>query len=323
MKYFVDYVLGWHSPANIAAEKGSIVHKALEMIARVKFAKQKHQLEIEDEIGKFKIADLTQEIILNLAYHNSVEKTKQWYDWNDSHFEDCKKWLNIALKYNNGMFNPMKQEIIIPEKYFDITIEEDWAKYNYKLPNGKQLEGQLAIKGTMDLIAKVDDNTYEMIDYKTGKRKDWNTGEEKTYEKLCTDAQLRMYYYAASKSFPNIKQIIVTIFYINDGGPISMCFTKDDLEKTEEMLKKRFNAIRNTHKPKKIYPNWKCSKLCYFGKHDMNHNKITADEYKEKSICAKIGNELLTLGMERVMMKHNRDETFKAYSEGGGRSGVK
>lgn len=318
-KYMLDYTLGWRSPANKKASKGTIVHKALELLAQYKLAKQnKEDFIVNDELGKFYLNELTPDICVGLAYHHIAELEPQ-YGWVDKDFEECKKWLWIALDYHNGMFNPLKQDIVRPEQYFDITFPDSWAYYDYKMPDGSNLKGQLGIKGTLDLVVKLDDKTYELVDYKTGKRMDWNTGEEKTYEKLCKDPQLRMYHYAVSQIFPEIEQIIVSIFYINDGGVISMCFTKDDLKATEEMIKRRFNLIRNTYKPKRIFPNWKCTKLCHFGRHDLDGNPISKEEYKEKSICTNVASDLLTLGMDRVMLKYSKSDVT-SYGSGGGRS---
>ena len=41
----------------------------------------------------------------------------------------------------------------------------------------KKLKGQLAIKGTIDLVTKLNDDTIEVVDWKTGRRMDWTTGE--------------------------------------------------------------------------------------------------------------------------------------------------
>ncbi len=321
-KFFLDYTLGWRSPANKKASKGTIVHKSLELLAQYKLAKQQYKDSFtNDELGKFFLTEISPDICIELAFHH-IAKLEPHYDWDDDDFAEVKKWMWVALNYRDGMFNPLKQDVVQPEQYFDITFEDSWAHYDYKLPDGNNLKGQLGMKGTLDLIAKLDKNTYELIDYKTGKRMDWNTGEEKTYDKLCKDPQLRMYHYAASRLFPEIEQIIVTIFYISDGGAISMNFTPDDLKATEEMIRKRFNLIRNTFKPKKIYPNWKCTKLCYFGKHDIEGKPIGKDDYKEKSACTVIGKDLLTLGMDRVMLKHSKSDVTE-YGSGGGRSANK
>lgn len=319
MKFFLDYTLAWHSPANIKAEKGTCVHKCLELLGAIKLAKQNNIDFIEDErLGKYYLSELTIDICLDLAY--SIRDTKL-YTWSEQDYKDCKSWLNAALTYQDGMLNPLNQKIVCPETFFDFEIQEDWANYKQKLPNQQYLEGKLRIKGTIDLIVDLGDGVYEMVDYKTGKRMDWNTGEEKTYEKLLDDSQLLMYYMAARHVYPEAKQIIVTIYYINDGGAISMCFEDKDIDRAKEMLKQRFFKIKNDFKPKRIFPDWKCTKLCHFGKHDMSGAAITKDDFKTKSICSVVHKDLLTLGIDRVMLKHSKGD-FSAYSEGGGRKNV-
>ena len=112
-----------------------------------------------------------------------------------------------------------------------------------------------------------------MVDWKTGRRLDWATGEEKTYEKLLVDPQLLLYNYAISKAFPEYEQSIMTIFYIKDGGPFSMCFDKSDQDKFLGMLKDTFQSIKANNKPKPLSSkrnHWKCTKLCHFYKEDGN-----------------------------------------------------
>lgn len=318
-KYFLDYTLGFHSPANKKAEKGTIVHKALELLARKKLALQKGETNfIDDEVAiggaPFRIEDIEPDYCVQLAYSHFVEKST--FQWEPSDYKDCVKWLIKALEYNNGMFHPYNQDIIEPEKYFDIEIDEAWAHYQYKLPDGKILEGNLGLKGTLDLIVKIDDNTYELVDYKTGRRYDWNSGEEKTYDKLQVDPQLRIYHYALSKLYPEIEHFMVSIFYINDGGCIPLCFSKDDLEETEYMIRKRFEQIRNTVKPNLIYPHWKCTKLCHFFKNTID-NKPAASY--DDSACKQISDDLVNLGMSKVLKKYAKSD-FDSYGGGGGRS---
>ena len=81
------------------------------------------------------------------------------------------------------MFDPRNRNILYPEQQFDIVINKPWAKYSYDTKDGK-LEGNLAIKGTIDLITQPNKDTLEIVDWKTGRRLNWATGEEKTQEKL-------------------------------------------------------------------------------------------------------------------------------------------
>lgn len=267
----------------------------------------------DDHVGKVKLSakvdldKLTEQVFghytAQVAHHN----------WNEKDLKECQKLVNMAVSLNDGMFHPLRREIVAPEMHFDFKIEQDWAKYSYEMPDGVRLDGHLAMKGTVDLITKVDDGLYEIVDWKTGKRLNWATGEEKTYDKLQEDPQLRMYHYAASKMFPEIDQIIITIFYIADGGPFSICYTKDDLPKTEEMLRKKFETIKKVQVPK-LTRSWKCSKLCPFSKvwdqpsfknvTEFRRGQVTPIGEK-MSLCELIKFEIQRKGMERTTKEYS------------------
>ena len=207
--------------------------------------------------------------LLDLSYDFYLQSSV--HEWYKGDKQTCRNLIWKTLQYNSGQFDPRNRNVVAPEPHFDIPIEEDWAKFKYTLPDGKEIEGQLAIKGTIDLVTQTDDDTIEVVDWKTGKRIDWATGEEKTYEKLCSDPQLLLYYYAISKLFPNYKQAIMTIFFIKDGGPFSMCFDKSDHDRFLEMLKDRFQEIQQNVTPKPVSDdrsNWKCTKLCHYCKNN-------------------------------------------------------
>jgi hypothetical protein len=200
-----------------------------------------------------------------------------------------------TLEYNDGQFDPRERKIIAAEPHFDIPIDEDWAHYEYEI-NGKKIKGQLAIKGTIDLVTESSDGIIEVIDWKTGKRLDWATGEEKTYEKLCSDPQLLLYNYAVSKLFPQYNQSIMSIFFIKDGGPFSMCFDKQDEKRFLGMLKDRFKNIQNNDKPRPISENrenWKCAKLCHYCKNNWPGT--------DQNMCIYIENTLKNNGMDETI----------------------
>jgi hypothetical protein len=183
------------------------------------------------------------------------------------------------------MFDPRNRNILCPEQHFDFEIKKNWAKYSFDTSEGK-LSGNLALKGTIDLITLVDDNTIEVIDWKTGRRLDWATGKEKTQEKLESDPQLRIYHYAIKHLFPHIQHIIFSIYFINDGGPFSICFDDSDLSKTEDMLRDKFEIIKNTKRPK-LHKSWMCNKLCHFGKTTFENSSIPAIvEYRDNQTCS-------------------------------------
>ena len=309
MQYFITYVLGHQSDSGKKAELGTIVHKVLEVLASLKKNEQdnpkKLKLNVEDDaLGSIKIKKselYTEEFVkevLQKSFGFYTAGSKNNFTKGDNN--DCAKLVFDTLSYNNGQFDPRNRKIIAAEPHFDIPIEEDWAHYEYEI-NGEKVKGQLAIKGTIDLVTESSDGIIEVIDWKTGRRLDWATGEEKTYEKLCSDPQLLLYNYAVSKLFPEYKQSIMSIFFIKDGGPFSMCFDESDEKKFLNMLKKRFQEIQQNNTPRPISEtreHWKCAKLCHYCKNNWPGT--------DQNMCIYIENTLKNKGMDKTIEECSR-----------------
>ena len=279
--------MGWKFPAGFKAVKGTVTHKVLEILAKIKLTQQEGIDEIiADEIyGIININDFDIHDICEKVYAYYIQQSID-HTWTDGDFSDCKNWVNKTLDFNNGSFSPLKMNIVSPEQQFDIPISEEWATYDYNI-NGKQTTGCLSLKGTIDLITEPSPGTYEIVDWKTGRRLNWATGEEKTHEKLKEDPQLRMYHLAAHYLYPQIDQILVSIFYISDGGPFTLCYTKDDIPKTLDILRKKFEHIKKVKVPK-LTKSWKCSKFCAAGKNNFAGTKIKPmHEFRERQVCEK------------------------------------
>ncbi len=277
-QFYMEYMLGWRGESNKKADKGTITHKALEICALAKKAAQDGKKTfVDDVVGEVESSNYDPEYLEGIiqkvykyyteqfSHHNNKEKSK----WTDKDYRDCSKWTWKALEINDGMFDPRNRNVVEAEPHFDFVIEEDWAKYDYDL-NGRKLQGYLGLKGTIDLVADLGDGVYEIIDWKTGRRLDWATGEIKDQNKLFSDAQLRLYHYAISRMYPDVKSFIFTIYFINDGGPFSVHFQESDMPKTKEMIMKKFQFIKNTEEPELIRTldpkqKWKCTKLCHAG----------------------------------------------------------
>lgn len=326
-QYFAEYVLGWRGPSGQKADKGTIVHKVLEILAMIKQGQQNNLEYINDTefLGKININNYNLNTIIEKVYKHYSEANSH-HKWTIKDYKDCHSWVYKAIEFNNGMFDPRNRDILCPEQHFDITINKPWASYSYKTSEGK-LEGYLALKGTIDLITKVNDNTIEIIDWKTGKRLDWATGQEKTQEKLEKDPQLRIYHYAISHLYPDIDHIIFSIYFINDGGPFSICFDKSDIPETEEMLRKKFEIVKNTKKPR-LNKSWMCSKLCHFGKTTFENTSIPPMiEYRDNqqtSIgytmckCEQIKHDIELHGMDAVVnLYKNPGHSFGKYKAPG------
>jgi len=311
MQYFLTYVLGHQSDSGKKAELGTIVHKVMEVFASLKKfqqdnTKRKYLTINDDALGEVKIHVskfldhffVTRLVDMSFDYYTKRSKNK----FTDGDRKTCEKLTWSALEYNNGQFDPRFRNVVASEPHFDILIEEDWAKYEYELPNGETVSGNLAIKGTIDLVTETENGIIEVVDWKTGRRLDWVTGEEKTYEKLMVDPQLLLYNYAISKTFPEYDQSIMTIFYIKDGGPFSMCFDKSDQDKFLEMLKDTFQSIKDNNSPKPLSvdrSHWKCTKLCHFFKNNWQNT--------DKNMCIYIDEHLNKYGMEKTVEDCTRD----------------
>lgn len=313
MQYFIEYNLGHRSPSNKKADKGTICHKVYEILAFIKLNKQNNNRFFEDDIiGSVDITDYNLDHIIEKVYKYYTSAFRH-HTWDDKDYRECYKWVYKALEANDGMFDPRNRHIVCPEQHFDIEIKKDWAKYNYSHP--EKMQGNLAIKGTIDLITQVNENTLEVIDWKTGRRLDWATGQEKTLAKLHTDPQLMIYYYAIQSLYPDMEHIIVSINFINDGGVFSVCFDKTDLYKVEMMLRHKFEAIKNTTIPKRN-KSWKCTKLCHFGKTTFEGSSyLPIIEYREDQVtplgncmtqCEQIYHEIKLNGMNAVVEQYTK-----------------
>lgn len=325
-QYFAEYVLGWRGPSGQKADKGTIVHKVLEILAVIKKAQQDSQESIDDDvIGKVDTNSYSLNTIIEKVYKYYSEANSH-HKWTLKDYKDCHSWVYKAIEFNDGMFDPRNRYILCPEQHFDIEIKKPWSAYSYDTPDGK-LEGNLALKGTIDLITLVNDNTIEIVDWKTGRRLDWATGQEKTQEKLEKDPQLRIYHYAISHLYPKIDHIIFSIYFINDGGPFSICFDKSDLVKTEEMLRQKFEIVKNTRKPK-LNKSWMCNKLCHFGKTTFENTHVLPQiEYRENQTCTmgstmtkceQIKHDMDMHGMKYVVEQYkNKNHSFGKYKAPG------
>lgn len=335
MKYFCSYTLGIKEKSNKAADKGTITHKVLELCAIAQKAQQDGISSIQDDVvGEVLTENYNPEYLASIISQVYQYYTQQFnhHKWYNKDYEDCATWVWKALKYNDGMFDPRNCDIVAAEPHFDFEIPHEWAKYNY-LEHG--LEGYLAVKGTIDLITDVGDNVYEICDYKTGQRKDWATGKIKDENTLYHDPQLRLYHYAAKHMFPDVHTFLVTIFFINHGGPYTVHFDDSDLSTTEEMIRKRFEHIRDTKEPKTIRQirpeqSWICKRLCGHGKTTFEDTHIAPQTEKRPGQYTKYNETMSKCEQVRYMIKKNGidwviknythpDHVRGEYGEGGGK----
>jgi len=308
MKYFIEYILGISGPSNMAADKGTIVHKVLEVFAKWKKMTQNggeayHDTELNITVDK------------NTTPDKLTERSFDYYSQAFTHHNWCKKdydfCIKSVMKVLDSHLDPRKLTIVDAEPFFYVPFNEPWAKFSYEV-DGQKLEGQFSIKGTIDLIIQVTKDTYEIVDWKTGLNKNWATGEDYTFEKLFSNPQLRIYHYAAHKLYPDIDNIFVTINYINYGGPITIPFTRSDIVDTIDMLRNKFEKIKRTEIPR-VNKTWKCTRFCHYGKSTFEDCPyiVPLVETREGQICP-IGTKMTKCEQLRYCFKYRSMPTIIA-----------
>jgi hypothetical protein len=293
-QYFLSYNLGIPQRPNIRAECGTIFHKVMECLANCKKCEQDGTDSFTDDaLGQIGKGEMWNDKFVTSITDSSFNyySGKSPNTFTETHKIDIHKWVKKTLLFKEGMFDPRKRNIIGAEIHFDFEVEEDWAV----LSDGSRLR----MKGTIDLVTQINHNTYESIDWKTGKRMDWGTGEEKDFAKLMNDPQLKIYHYALSKLFPDIQQFFPTIYYVNAGGPFTLPFERKEIPAIKEQLRDIFVRIRDCKLPilKSNGEHFFCSKICSYFK-DVWNEKSTCN------LCHEIHRSICKNGMDYVVKKY-------------------
>lgn len=314
--------MGLKNPSNKKSIIGTISHKCLELLAYRKLAEQNGEVTFyEPELDKtFNTSDIDIDLGIKEAWEYYIKKENH-LDWVPLDYKHAKAHVHAVKDFSDGMFYPINRHILCPEKFFDFEIEEPWAKYNYVVGD-KVLSGNLAVRGTIDLVSLLNPTTIELIDWKTGQAKDWNTGRRKDYKAFHHDHQFRLYHLALCRLFPEIENIIITVFYTKDGGPSSICFSRDDLPETMRMIKNKFEEVQNIKVPKiitKPMDLWKCRSAS--GKtQDLCRFYREKQPGSDKSICQFFKDEIVKLGIDKVTSLYCDIDKLTKYQDGGGKS---
>lgn len=316
MKYFGEYVLDIRGEPRQKTVMGSMFHKVMEALYTQKLTTQNFKKTCEIAgLGKIKITTPVNEIICkSFDYYAKLHSE---YTWEDSHLNDLSKWVDKCLTMEGGQFDPSSRHVLEVEKFFDITLEEDWAHYQHYLDG--QIEGQISLKGTIDLVVEHDDYV-ELIDWKTGARKNWVSGATKDYDDFKKDNQLLLYYWVAHHFYQ--KPICVTIVYVNSGGSYTMDFDESDYEKAYKMIKEMTLRIKNIKKPQTIRPHSFCS-FCPLFKTEFD-NPLTWPDGNHKDKCHQLKSEIYSIGLAATTQKYMKDKShIYNYTEGGGKENDK
>jgi RecB family exonuclease len=121
--------------------------------------------------------------------------------------------------------------------------------------------------GVMDLVIKHNEDTLEVIDYKSGKK-------TQTTDECMRDIQTRMYSLACRRLFIDdvlglgykYKNVILTFDYFTN-MPITVAFSEEEDNKTEQYVKKMVKEIEEMETVTRIAGergnfDWRCQYMC-------------------------------------------------------------
>jgi hypothetical protein len=297
-QYFLEYVLGLPSKSGKKALLGTITHHVLELLARAK------------KVGHVSDSYVDPENLLDICWERYSKEEADNYDLKKADYNFCKRTIARVIGTD---YDPKNLNVLATEKSFRLPIEGFNFSY-YDVVKKSNESGHYEIRGTSDLVTIINDDTIEIIDWKTGSRKDWNTGVLKDYEYLSSkDMQLRMYDLAMSMVYPQYKTRLLTIHFINDGGPFTVSFDDEQRKETVNWLKTKINDISDNWMPTRLKETdpktsrWKCKNVCFFGK--------TKDK-NGSCYCESIHSYMTHNGIDKTMiqvdgLKKNNDSQVK------------
>lgn len=256
--FLAEYTLGYKGESNKKADLGTLCHKIFEYMGILKkeFDAGKKYTELEI-CGKTKTNNYNLDKIVKDVF-NHYQKVFARHNFGDEEYDLICSWVKKIQNYNNGEYNPQNLKIVATEIKFDFELCRPWAMFDYNI-QGQNHNGFLRLKGSIDMVFEPTKGVYNILDLKTGARKDWAKDKEKTPDDIYNDEQLCFYFYALSNLFPDV-EIWATLFYINSGGAYTVCFDKSRLPSIENHIKRRFEEIKNC-KNVMFNKTWKCTRL--------------------------------------------------------------
>jgi len=101
--------------------------------------------------------------------------------------------------------------------------------------------GGVPVRGYMDLVVEEDQDTLEVIDYKSGQK-------TLSYDAAFKDPQVRIYGAVARKLWPQYKSVLVTLHYLRK-NPVTVDVGPRDDELTIKSLQNRYGEITENKNP--------------------------------------------------------------------------
>lgn len=283
--FWIEQNLGYRWAPHIKADMGTAVHLALEIMAIGQLQKEQDpsatKIQIDSRKMDFNIDD-DPNIFLDFALSR-----KPAGFFSAEQISQMREYLDTALTFSDGEYDPRNRKIKASEKRLKIPIPENWALISEAQEDVK--ESRFSVTGVMDLVTELDEDTLEIIDWKCAQPKNWDTMRKKRYADFYDDIQLRLYHWAATQMYPEYKNIIVTIFYLTTKDCFNIPFTLDDVPKTLDSVKNRYLEISQCEKPKRNIKDFFCHNLCGHGKTPASLTNLPDIKQEKAGGIAEVG----------------------------------
>ena len=279
--YFMHYLLGMESQTGKAALQGSIFHQTLEWMLKLR---KRGKTNVDPmwllDRAWDELTAKSPEIAIRRVTTRIDRETGKLKEAAD--FKKCRVALETVLA--NPFYNPYDLNTILGiEQWFALSMPgEEWECLDQ---DGKS--HQFTIRGFLDLVHEIDSDTIEIVDWKSGNRANFHTQEQIDEAALMREVQPRLYHLAAFFLYPQYKNILITFYYANDCGPITISLSHEDMTRTIAFLNNFLNTVRDDTLIRRN-KSWKC-KMCGFNKDD---------------VCTKVWSDLHTMGGDFVEDKY-------------------
>ena len=228
----------------------------------------------------------------------TIEDVLEYYNnlWNSEIYEDKQEEMAVLadgvriLQNYYEKNNPKNFDVVDLETRFNLDITED-----------------ITLAGIIDRIDKLKDGSFEIIDYKTGKKLP-------AQQDIDNDFQLSIYNMAITDRWPKLDQPIkLSLYYLKHGIKLSSFRTSEQIRQTKQII---LDIIEEIKKGNFVpTPNPLCDWCGYQKECPMFQHKFKKEENKEEINIKAVLKEYYELKSEDKKNKQRVAELQKIINE--------
>jgi len=242
--------------SNIYGIKGTAAHEALEFYGN--HIRIQANPELKEELEKTANKDYTQvlkdfyakEKLWELddrspekGFPHPVEKSCESCPWATK--GGVCEIANIPYVNVNGCPRPnFEDDLKIVKDTVDSTEYEIFKEkiIGTEVKYSMELEGEVMTRGVIDLVVETDEDTLEIIDYKSG-------NSTLSYNAMLTDPQVRIYAMVAKILWPGYKTYMMSLYYVRKKKMLTCVLSEADDVKTLNATQRHWKSIKENKDP--------------------------------------------------------------------------